>query len=87
MHNDVNEIAINQSAGRKPLEPQLFYTPAEVATYFGLSEPTLAKWRCRKQGPSFMKVGQPSVPTTAREIRHPKSKHPACAQGHHKNER
>lgn len=54
----VAEITAAQPAGRKPLDPALYYTPQEASTYLGVGIQTLAKWRCRKQGPSFTKVGR-----------------------------
>ena len=58
MQDNATDITIKQPAGRKPLDPVLYYAPKEVSAYLGVSEPTLAKWRCRKQGPSFTKVGR-----------------------------
>lgn len=32
--------------------------PPEAAHYLGISESTLAKWRCKGAGPAFMKLGE-----------------------------
>ena len=58
MQDADNQITVQQPTGRKPLDPDLYYAPKQVSAYLGVSEPTLAKWRCRKQGPSFTKVGR-----------------------------
>jgi hypothetical protein len=44
--------------GKLPLEPALSYSPAETATYLGVTTQTLAKWRCAGRGPSYMKIGR-----------------------------
>ncbi|WP_408053264.1 helix-turn-helix transcriptional regulator [Streptomyces sp. CMC78] len=33
-------------------------TPGEAAEYMGLSVSTLANWRCRNEGPPFVKAGR-----------------------------
>lgn len=38
--------------------PRRLMTPAEVAEVCGLSEHTLATWRCRRvEGPAYLRVG------------------------------
>lgn len=36
-------------------------TPRDVSFMFGLSEGTLANWRCKRTGPRYYKVGQRKV--------------------------
>lgn len=58
MHPPTSDSQPKSSAGTKPLDPELRYSPAEAAEYLGVSEPTLAKWRCLHKGPSYQKVGR-----------------------------
>lgn len=32
-------------------------TPAEIGTFLGVSEKTLAQWRSQRKGPSYHKIG------------------------------
>lgn len=36
-------------------------TPKEAAIRYGLSEGTLANWRCHREGPKFYKVGRKKI--------------------------
>jgi len=38
--------------------PSKMMRPPEAAHYLGLSESSLAKWRCSGTGPAYMKVGE-----------------------------
>jgi excisionase family DNA binding protein len=44
------------STSEAPTRPDLLTTD-EAATYLGVSGPSLARWRSKRSGPAFLKVG------------------------------
>lgn len=44
--------------GEKMTVKQKNLRPIEAAEYLGVSTSTLAKWRCYKQGPAFVRIGK-----------------------------
>jgi len=41
----------------RAFEPRRLMRPEEVACFLGVSESTLAKWRCAKTGPPYIRIG------------------------------
>lgn len=45
-------------AGDAKLDPDRRYSSEIAARYLGCTQATLAKWRCYKRGPNYIKVGK-----------------------------
>ncbi|MFB9775389.1 helix-turn-helix domain-containing protein [Brevibacterium otitidis] len=41
-----------------PTKPVPLWTPAQVAEYLAVPEDRLARWRCDRVGPPFVKIGR-----------------------------
>ena len=50
--------ATTRTIGERP--PRSLLTRAQVAEFLSVSEATLARWACERQGPPFVKIGRGS---------------------------
>jgi hypothetical protein len=54
---EINVLDANATATHYPVDPQGFYSPADLDEKGLAKKQTLAQWRHEKRGPPYLKVG------------------------------